>query len=68
MEFETIEDDIIATLFFMKNKYTQAQLQDVKAMIKAYPNIDYDYIEQWIPELGLDKIYAEIKEDMRHGS
>ncbi len=61
MEFETIEDEIISTLFFMKNTYTPTQLQNVKSMIDAYPHLDLDYIEQWIPELGLDEIYSKLK-------
>jgi hypothetical protein len=52
----------------MKNNYTPKQLKDVKYMIESYPNLDCDYIEQWIPELGLEEIYAKIKKtDMRHG-
>ncbi len=61
MEFETIEDEIISTLFFIKNTYTQSQLKNVKSMIESYPNLDFDYIEQWIPELGLEEIYMKLK-------
>ena len=61
MDFETIEDDIISTLFFMKNNYTLTRLKQVKSMIESYPNLDFDYIEQWIPELGLEEIYTKLK-------
>lgn len=56
------EDLVISKLYWAKDSLSEMQIRDVKNIIKTVPDIDIDYIEEWINKLGLEDIYKEIKQ------
>lgn len=55
------EDLILSKLFWAKDNFSEMQIQDVKNLMRMVSGLDIDYIEKWVTELGLEKIYKEIK-------
>ncbi|MHC4431561.1 MAG: nucleotidyl transferase AbiEii/AbiGii toxin family protein [Planctomycetota bacterium] len=63
--FVTAEDLVISKLAWAKDSYSELQLKDVASLIATVDNLDMKYIEIWVRELGLEKIYREAQ-DARH--
>jgi len=57
----TPEDIIISKLYWAKDSFSEIQLKDVKNLFKSVENLEIEYIKKWVKELGLEKIYREVK-------
>lgn len=55
----TAEDLIISKLYWAKDSMSEMQIRDVKNILKTVPDIDIDYLEEWINKLGLEDAYKE---------
>ena len=53
------EDLILSKLFWAKESFSEMQIQDVKNLMRTVPDLDVNYIEKWLTELGLEEIYKE---------
>jgi hypothetical protein len=38
------------------------QIRDVENLLKMVSDMDMDYIEVWVKDLGLEEIYREVKQ------
>ncbi|MDT8301174.1 MAG: hypothetical protein RQ760_06780 [Sedimentisphaerales bacterium] len=59
MWFVSAEDLVISKLAWSKDSHSEMQLKDVRNLLETVDNIDLQYIENWIRELDLEKIYKE---------
>jgi hypothetical protein len=59
MDIASPEDLILSKLFWAKESFSEMQIQDVKNLMRTVPDLDVNYIEKWLPELGLEEIYKE---------
>lgn len=57
------EDLIISKLLWSKYSLSDFQLRDVKNLLTSTKNLDTEYINQWIPKLGLNSVYERVKAD-----
>ncbi|MDH5519867.1 MAG: nucleotidyltransferase family protein [Acidimicrobiia bacterium] len=58
------EDSILSKLEWMKLSESDRQLADVSGIIAAYhDNLDWDYIQRWAAELGLEDELARTRGD-----
>jgi hypothetical protein len=55
------EDLVISKLFWSKDSLSDFQLRDVKNILVSTKNLDELYIEKWVETLGLDHVYAKVK-------
>lgn len=62
MWFISAEDLIISKLNWSKDTHPEMQLKDVGNLIETVDGLDIKYIENWIPKLGLEQIYKEVKQ------
>ena len=53
------EDLIISKLFWAKDSMSEIQLKDVRNLLKTIPDMDINYIKQWVTKLRLDEVYKE---------
>lgn len=53
------EDLILSKLFWAKDSHSELQLRDVKNLVST--GFDRTYIERWTAELGLAKLWEEVK-------
>ncbi|MBI4849363.1 MAG: hypothetical protein HY808_12455 [Nitrospirae bacterium] len=56
------EDLVISKLYWAKDSLSEMQIRDVKNILKTVPDIDINYIKEWIKRLELEDIYKEIKQ------
>lgn len=61
------EDLVISKLVWAKDSHSEMQLKDVANIIRSVNNLDMEYIDNWIRELGLGQIFKEAG-DVRHTS
>ena len=61
MQFISLEDLILAKLLWAKDSHSEMQLKDVRNLIETADNLDLKYIKNWVPQLGLEQIYKEVK-------
>jgi len=61
MQFISLEDLILAKLLWAKDSHSEMQLKDVRNLIETADNLDLKYIKNWVPKLGLEQIYKEVK-------
>lgn len=54
------EDLVISKMYWSKDSLSETQLRDVRNLLRTVTDIDTDYIEKWVDELGLDTIYKEV--------
>ena len=54
------EDLVLAKLLWARESYSEMQLRDVEHLLKTVENLDRSYVEQWVPILGLAKIYKKV--------
>lgn len=55
------EDLVLSKLEWAKESLSEIQINDIKNLLKNVKNIDYDYIEKWVAELGLAEMYERAK-------
>ncbi|WKZ18244.1 MAG: hypothetical protein QY310_12515 [Candidatus Jettenia sp. CY-1] len=55
------EDLILSKLFWAKESLSEMQIRDVRNLLKTVHNLDINYIEKWVRELGLEEVYNEVK-------
>lgn len=60
MWFISAEDLILAKLHWAKDSYSETQLKDVRNLLTTVNNLDLKYIENWISQLGLYRIYKKV--------
>lgn len=51
----TVEDTILAKLEWAALSDSARQLEDVSALIRVAGQLDHDYLDRWIAELGLQE-------------
>ena len=54
------EDLIISKLDWARDTRSQVQLDDVRNVLRAIPDLDRRYLQRWITRLGLDALYREL--------
>ena len=59
--FISPEDLIISKLNWAKDSHSEIQMKDVRNLMETVDNLDLKYIDKWISQLGLEKIYTEAK-------
>ena len=57
--FISPEDLVISKLNWAKDSLSEIQLKDVRNLIETVDNLDLKYIDKWISQLDLEKIYKE---------
>jgi len=62
MCFISPEDLVISKLSWAKKSHSEMQLRDVRNLIETVDNLDLEYIDNWISQLGLEQIYKEAKQ------
>lgn len=62
------EDLILSKLFWTKDSLSQIQINDVKNLISAIPNLDLEYIDKWVQKLELNHVYEKAKAHGRYKS
>ena len=55
------EDLIISKLNWAKDSMSELQLRDVRNMLECEEILDFKYIEKWIQQHSLEKVYEKIK-------
>lgn len=53
------EDLIISKLFWAKDTMSEMQIRDVGNIMKSV-KLDMDYIEKWVSDLGLERVYQKV--------
>ena len=59
MDIASPEDLILSKLFWAKESFSEMQIQDVKNLMRTVPDLDVNYIEKWLPGLGIEEVYKE---------
>lgn len=59
----TREDLILSKLFWAKDSFSELQLGDVKNLLSNLKDLDRSYLEKWVSGLGLEEIYAKVKNE-----
>lgn len=58
----TKEDLVVAKLEWAKKGESELQIRDVRAILgSAGPEFDWDYVGQWVSELGLEKQWETLR-------
>ena len=57
------EDLILSKLFWAKDSASELQLGDVRNLLRTLKDIDRNYLEKWVDSLGLNAIYAQVKDE-----
>ena len=57
------EDLILSKLSWAKDSFSEMQIRDAKNLMKTVPDLDMDYIKEWVPRLGLQEIYKKVQEN-----
>lgn len=62
MWFISPEDLVISKLNWAKDSLSEMQLKDVRNLLETVDNLDLKYIDKWISQLDLKKVYKEAKQ------
>ncbi len=62
MWFISPEDLVISKLDWAKDSLSEMQLKDVRNLVETVDNLDLKYIDKWISQLDLEKVYKEAKQ------
>ena len=54
------EDLIISKLYWAKDSFSEKQITDVRNLFNTVSDIDKEYIQKWVKQLGIEKIYKEV--------
>jgi len=57
------EDLIISKLMWAKNSHSEVQLRDVRNLIETVIDLDTRYMDYWLGQLGLKRLYKEVKNE-----
>jgi hypothetical protein len=57
----SVEDLILSKLVWSKESRSELQLMDVRRLIASNPGLDWDYLNKWAIELGIDGTLQEAK-------
>lgn len=58
----TPEDLILSKLDWAKDSRSQMQLDDVRNLLRAVPELDTAYVKHWAERLGLAALYQEVRQ------
>lgn len=59
MDVVSPEDLVLSKLDWARDSLSEIQIRDVKNLLNTVPDLDRPYIEKWVKELNLRKIYRE---------
>lgn len=62
MWFISAEDLIISKLIWAKDSHSDVQLRDVRNLLQTVENLDSKYIDDWVRQLHLQRLYNETKQ------
>jgi len=57
---ESPEDLILSKLDSAKESRSQAQLDDVRNLLRSVQDLDTEYLSRWVDRLGLTTLYEEV--------
>jgi hypothetical protein len=63
MWYISAEDLIISKLRWAKDSHSEMQLRDVRNLIETAKDLDAQYTEYWLRQLGLKELYTEVKNE-----
>ena len=63
MWFASPEDLVISKLLWAKDSRSEMQLKDVKNLVETVHNLDMAYLKHWLRELGLEKLFKEVRNE-----
>lgn len=55
------EDLVLSKLYWAKESLSETQLRDIHNLLKTVPDMDMDYVEEWVKKLGLKEVYREAR-------
>jgi hypothetical protein len=55
------EDLILSKLFWAKDSESELQQRDVRQLIQLSPELDWNYLDKWAPELGVAELLEKNK-------
>jgi hypothetical protein len=53
------EDLVLSKLEWARGSRSAAQLDDVRSLLSSVPDLDREYLADWVSRLGLDALYRE---------
>ena len=59
----TPEDLVLSKLVWAKDSLSELQLGDVRNLLRTLREIDKPYLEKWVRSLGLESVYAKVKDE-----
>ena len=63
MWYISAEDLIISKLMWAKDSHSEIQLRDVRNLTETVHDLDAQYINHWLRQLGLESLYKEVKNE-----
>ena len=63
MWYISAEDLIISKLMWAKNSHSEMQLRDVRNLTETVKDLDTRYMDDWLGQLGLERLYKEAKNE-----
>ena len=54
------EDLVISKLDWARSTRSEVQLTDVRSLLQSVPDLDRQYMERWIVDLGLETLWREV--------
>ncbi len=54
------EDLIISKLYWAKDSFSQLQIGDVRKLMTSVKDLDMNYINKWIQQMGLSEIFTKV--------
>ena len=58
----SVEDLIVMKLLWVKDSFSDLRTKDIRNLFQTAETLDTVYIEKWIKQLNLQKIYKKVKE------
>lgn len=58
--FASPEDVILSKLVWMAESGSEVQRRDINAMLALVPDLDRDYIERWVDQLGVQGLWKDL--------
>lgn len=55
------EDLILSKLVWAKDSESELQLKDVRQMVAVLDGLDFDYLDEWAGELGVEILLAKVR-------
>ncbi|MFW6303697.1 MAG: hypothetical protein ACOC2L_03670, partial [Candidatus Sumerlaeota bacterium] len=54
------EDLLLSKIYWARDSLSEMQLKDVKGIMQHLWELDYDYMQTWAAELGIENLYREL--------